>query len=70
MSNSGLIDEKTSGVYIISITPFSEDANMHIEIPQWLQEEIIFPLDNINLVKNGWYTNKEIYSEVYERYHI
>lgn len=43
---------------------------MHIEIPQWLQEEIIFPLDNINLVKNGWYTNKEIYSEVYERYHI
>ena len=43
---------------------------MHIEIPQWLDDQIIFPKDNINLIKYGWITNKEIYSEVYERNNI
>ncbi len=28
MPNSGLIDEQTSGVYVISITPFSEDGSI------------------------------------------
>jgi len=28
MPNSGLIHEQTSGVYIISITPFSEDGSI------------------------------------------
>ena len=28
MPNSGLIDEQTSGVYVISITPFAEDGSI------------------------------------------
>jgi len=28
MPHSGLIDERTSGVYVISITPFSEDGSI------------------------------------------
>ena len=38
MPNSGLIDEQTSGVYVISITPFSEDGSIDFKSVESLVE--------------------------------
>ena len=41
MSNSGLIDEQTMGLYIISITPFSENGSIDFKSVDSLVEFFI-----------------------------
>ena len=43
---------------------------MHQENEEWMEDYIIFPVDDYQLIRTGWITHKDQYSQIYELHQL